>query len=197
MTKKQKQKMTPKAKTKKKTSDRRLTEKQKIFCREYIVHLNATRAAIAAGYSEKTAESQGSRLLSNVKVADYIQELMDTRAEKLEITADRVLQEIAKLAFSNMEDYVTFNDDGTASVDLSKLNREQAAAIQEITVDEYVDRSIDEDGERVKKIKFRLSDKGQNLERLGKHLKLFTDKVELTFTNLSDGIKAARGRARK
>jgi len=106
---------------------------------------------------------------------------MSQRSARLEITADRVLQEIAKLAFANMLDYVQPQECGGIVTDFSKLTRDQAAAIQEVTVEEYADRTgTDEKGkpefERVKRVRFKLADKGQNLERLGKHLQLFIEK---------------------
>jgi phage terminase small subunit len=66
----------------------------KLFAQEYIKDLNATRAAKAAGYSEKTAYSQGGRLLNHVEVQKYIKEFMEKRAERTEITADNVLKDI-------------------------------------------------------------------------------------------------------
>lgn len=163
--------------------ENKLTNKQSMFCQEYLIDINGTKAAVRAGFSRKTAAPQASRLLRNVKVQKEIQKLMNKRALKIEINAESVLNEIAKLAFANMMDYITINSDGLVDVDLSKLTRDQAAAIQEITADIYIDRSMDADGERVKKVKFKLSDKSKNLELLGRHLKMFTDKVE-------HGIKA-------
>jgi phage terminase small subunit len=155
-----------------------------LFVAEYLIDLNATRAAKSAGYSAKTAKEQGYRLLTNVHVSAAIAEKSKKRAEKLEITADRVLNELALMGFSNMMDYLNITG-GAATIDLSNLTREQAAAIQEITVEEYVERTggssddSDDDFERVKRTKFKLSDKRGSLELLGRHLKLFTDKVEV------------------
>ena len=75
----------------------KLAEKQSAFVREYLKDLNATRAAKSAGYSEKTAYSQGVRLLRNVKVATAIQAAMDKRAERTELTADKVLKNIEEV----------------------------------------------------------------------------------------------------
>ena len=148
-----------------------------LFAREYVIDLNGTKAAIAAGYSEKTAEAAASRLLRNVKVQALIDKLTAERAKRLDITADRVLEELSRMAFANMLDYMGVQQNGSAFVDLSKLTREQAAAIQEITVDEYTE-GRGEEARQVKRTRFKLADKRGSLELLGKHLKIFTDKVE-------------------
>lgn len=89
-----------------------------------------------------------------------------------------VLQEIEKLGFSNMQDYMRFSEGGAAYIDFSGLTREQAAAIQEITVDEYVDGK-GENAREVRKTKFKLADKRGALELLARHHKLLTDKLEV------------------
>jgi phage terminase small subunit len=155
-----------------------LTPKQTRFVAEYLANgLNATKAAVSAGYSKKTAQEQGSRLLSNVMVAAAIDRKTEKRLEKLEITADRVLRELALMGFANMLDYMTVEDGRLAEFDYSQLTRDQAAAIQEITMDTAGGSG---DGERklVLRTRFKLGDKRGSLELLGKHLKLFTDKVE-------------------
>ena len=151
----------------------KLTDKQKMFCKEYLIDLNATQAAIRAGYSEDSAGSIGSENLQKPEIQNEIQRLFDKRGNKLEITAEKVLQELAKLAFVNMEDFITVGNDGYAVVDLSKLTRDQAAAIQEITVDEYQEGK-GEQARDVKKVKFKLADKKGSLDLLAKHLKLYT-----------------------
>lgn len=155
-----------------------LTKKQQIFVAEYLTDLNATKAAISAGYSAKSAESQGAQLLRNPKVSQVIEKKSAKRLEKLEITAEKVLKELALIGFANMTDYMAVSKDGKSfDVDFSKLTRDQAAAIQEITVDATGGAN---DGERrlVLRNRFKLGDKRGSLELLGKHLKLFTDKVE-------------------
>ena len=169
-----------------------LTPKQQVFATEYLIDLNATQAAIRAGYSGKTAESQASRLLRNVKVKERIQELADKRAERTQITSDKVLEEIAKIAFSNIADYIEIQEDGTVQIDLSKLNRGKAAALSSVTVDEI------KDGRR---IKLNMCDKLKALDQLGRHLKLFTDRIEhdgdisptgfnITFVDAENGREA-------
>lgn len=73
-------------------SDKPLTDKQKRFAQEYIVDLNGKQAAIRAEYSAATAEQQASRLLSNVKVSEYLQTLMNKRSERTEVDADYVIK---------------------------------------------------------------------------------------------------------
>ena len=81
----------------------RLTEKQKRFCEEYLIDLNATQAAIRAGYKQKTAYSQGQRMLKNVEVQQYIQQLMQHRSEITGITAEDVLRELNAVAMADTE----------------------------------------------------------------------------------------------
>lgn len=164
-----------------------LTPKQALFIKEYLVDLNLTAAALRAGYSKKTAYSQGQRLLKNVEVASAIQSGMDKRAQKTEITAEKVLAELALLAFQNPLDYVKVKD-GRPYIDLSMLTREQAAAISEINVEELGGASDKPGGLPIVKTKLKFHDKRGALVDLGKHLKLFTDVTEHRFdlSNLSD-----------
>lgn len=112
----------------------RLTEKQKLFVAEYLVDLNATQAAIRAGYSEKTAEQIGYQLLQKTLVQDAIQEAREKRQQRTEITQDMVVEELRAVAFAKAADYT----DST----------------------------------------LKYSNKLKALELLGKHLGMFTDKVE-------------------
>jgi phage terminase small subunit len=151
--------------------------RREIFIREYLKDLNATRAAIAAGYSEKTARAAASRLLTNVDIKKRVEEALAKKTDKLDITVERVLGELSKLAFANMADCTKAQADGSAYVDLSNLTREQWAAVQEITSEVFVDHYEGESEERqpvhVKRTKFKLADKRGSLELLGKYLKLF------------------------
>jgi phage terminase small subunit len=161
-----------------------LTVKQQFFVAEYLIDLNATKAAERAGYSKRTAASIGQENLNKPEISAAITEAQSKRFQRLEITAERVLVELALIAFSNMLDYITVGPNGMVRVDLSRLTRDQAAAISEITVEEFTERTgEDEDGkptfENVKRVKFKLSDKRGALVDLGKHLKLFTEKVEV------------------
>lgn len=154
-----------------------ITVKQKRFCEEYITDLNATQAAKRAGYSEDTAKSQGQRLLTNVDIQRYVQTLMDERSRRTQITADNVLREIARLGFSDIRKI--FTDCGSL-LSPKEIDDDTAAALQSIEVVTRNSGAVDSDGRPIPEYvhKLKLSDKGQNLERLGKHLKLFVDRVE-------------------
>ena len=99
------------------------------------------------------------------------------------------------MGFSNFLDYVNITEEGDAFVDLSSLTQEQAAAIQEVTVNEYVEGK-GKHARKVKRTKLKLVDKIRSLDLLGRHLKLFTEKVEVSGTaGLAEALAAARKRA--
>ena len=77
-----------------------LTPKQQRFVGEYLIDLNATKAAIRAGYSKKTAKQQGARLLTNVDIQTVIQRAMDERSLRTGIKADRMIAELARIGFA-------------------------------------------------------------------------------------------------
>ena len=154
-----------------------LTPKQQRFVEEYLIDLNATKAYIRAGFSEKHAHTNAAKLLQNTTIADAIAKAQNKRAERTEITQDMVLQELAKIGFSNMLDYMTKTDSGDLVPDFSALTRDQAAAISEITVETYTE-GRGEDAEEVKRVKFKLGDKRAALVDMGRHLGMFKDKIE-------------------
>lgn len=143
-----------------------LNERQERFVREYLVDLNATQAAKRAGYSEKTAYSLGQRLLKNVEVQATIQKARTEQMERTEITADRVLQEYARIAF--FDPRRLFRDDGKP-MNITELDQETAAALAGLDVMESVEGGVL--AGYVKK--YRLNNKIQALDALSKHLGLF------------------------
>ena len=151
-----------------------LTVKRAMFVQEYMVDLNATQAAIRAGYAAESASVEGCRLLADAKVAFAVQSAMETRAARLGITQDRVLAELGKLAFSNMLDYITVPETGDAYVDLTSMTRDQAAALADFTVEEYTEGRGPE-ARDIKRVKIKLADKRAALVDLGKHLGTFKD----------------------
>lgn len=160
-------------------AQKKLTPKQERFCQEYLVDLNATQAAIRAGYAKKAAYAIGAENLRKPQIAEAISEGRKSLADKAGVTAEAVVAELAKLGFSNMEDFMEVDDGGrTARLDLSALTREQAAAIKELTVEETLMAGQEESGVIKRTSKLKLADKQAALTALGKHLGLFPTKVE-------------------
>lgn len=155
-----------------------LTDKQKRFVDEYLIDLNATQAAVRAGYSEKTAYSQGQRLLKNVEVAEAIRIGQAKAAETAEVTIARVLQELSRIGFSDLRNAFTeagalkppreWDDDLAASI----------AAVEVVTRNVGKDADGNTEIEHVHKLK--LWDKNSALEKIAKHLGMFVDRVEHT-----------------
>jgi phage terminase small subunit len=121
----------------------KLTEKQKRFCDEYLIDLNGTQAAIRAGFSKKTADVQAVRLLGNVKVQEYLKIRQQKVADKFEIKQERVLRELASIAFSDIRKY--YSEDGGLKA-IKDLDDESAAALAGMEVDELWGTELDEDG---------------------------------------------------
>ena len=157
-----------------------MTPKQALFIQEYLIDLNATRAAIAAGYSPKTAYSIGQRLLKHVEIQGALEEAMKKRGQRTEITQDRILRELARIAFADPRDVSDWGPGGVTLKDSASLSDDDAAAVAEVS------QTITESGGS---IKAKMYDKQRALELLGKHLGMFVDKkqIELDATvNLFD-----------
>lgn len=157
----------------------KLTPKQAIFIAEYLVDGNATRAAIAAGVPEKSASVTASRWLKNRKIAALVATRQAQRAARLEITAERVLQELAKLAY--FDPGMLYDAQGNFKP-VHLLDDMTRAAVASVDVEETQTTKAGKPVVKTRTSKVKMADKGQNLERLGRHLKLFTDRVEGRFT---------------
>ena len=148
---------------------RKLTDKQAAFVAEYLVDLNATQAAIRAGYSERTAYRIGAELLHKTSVAEAIAAGQAKRAQRVEITADRVVAELAKIAFADPRDLMEWGPDGVKLKASADLTEEQAASVAEVS------ETTTKDGGS---LKLKKHDKVKALELLGRHMGMFKDKVE-------------------
>ena len=165
----------------------KINEKQKRFADEYLIDLNATQAAIRAGYSPKTAYRIGAELLQKTSVQEYLQKRMNDRTKRTEITQDRVLQELAHIAFDDIKNYLSYKtvktvvgyEDGEPIFDYK--------TVVELKDSETIDtRSIAEVSTGPNGIfKFKQYCKDNALVQLGKHLGMFIEKVEATNTNLN------------
>jgi len=151
---------------------KKLSPKQERFRQEYLIDLNATQAAIRAGYSKKTARSIGQRLLTNVDIQKEIQKFMKKREKRTQITQDRVLEELYYLGFSNIQDYIKASTDGFIVFKcMDEIPEEKARAIEAIKV-------CVKEG----KIEFKLHSKTKTIEMIGRHLGMFTDNLNVRGT---------------
>ena len=147
---------------------KKLTAKQQRFVEEYLIDLNATQAAIRAGYSPKTAHEQGAQLLAKLSIKEEVDKVLAERSRRTGITQDRVLRELAKIAFVNTLQVVD-TDDAKVRHD---IDEDDAAAIASVKV-----KTIPtEDGDIVER-EVKLHDKLKALELLGRHLGMF-DKAD-------------------
>lgn len=160
----------------------KLTPKQMRFVDEWLIDFNGKQAAIRAGYSAKTAEATAARLLRNVKVQAEISRRQKDLQRRTEVTQDRVVKELARIAFADATDYAQVEtrtvekDDGTEvsyqTVTLkntAELSPEQRAAIAGIK-------------QGANGIEVKLCDKIKALELLGRHIGMFNDKLEVKAT---------------
>ena len=143
----------------------KLTPKQERFVEEYLVDLNATQAALRAGYKHGEL---GRRLVTKSHVSSAIAKAKAKRSKRTEITQDMVIAELAKLGFSNMGDYMKVTPDGDPRLHFDELTREQTAALSEVTVEDFTD-GRGEDKRDVRKVKFKLYDKRAALADLLAH----------------------------
>jgi phage terminase small subunit len=147
----------------------KLTDKQKRFCDEYLANgMNATQAAISAGYSVKTARSQGQRMLTNVDIAQYLGQRQNGVAQKLELSFERHALEYARLAYSDVRGL--YNDDGSLK-DPQDWDDDLAAAVASVETLEERDRETKEVTGWTRKVK--LHSKTAALADAGKHLGFF------------------------
>ncbi len=153
--------------------------KHEAFARAIVEGTSGRDAYLSAGYSAQpaAADAAASRLLKNGKVAARIAELKAAAARASTVTAARVLDELAKLAFANLADFMRAGPDGDPYVDFSKLTRDQAAALVEVSVEDFKD-GRGEGARDVRKIRFKLADKRAALVDLGKHFGLFKERIE-------------------
>lgn len=157
-----------------------LTDKQARFVEEYLVDLNATQAAIRAGYSAKSADKIGNELLGKTVVAAAVRAAQAERSKRTQITADWVLERLARIADADIRNVVQWGEavavrdaetgedrlvQGVALVDAADLRPDHAFAITEI--------AQTKDGLRVK-----MADKRAALVDIGKHIGMFVDKVD-------------------
>lgn len=175
----------------------RLTPKQSVFVQEYLIDLNATQAAIRAGYSAKTAYSVGQENLKKPEIEKALSDAMAARSKRVGITADDVLRQLVRLGFVDIRkalrwrsgvDRMVPDADGGLSpavvnevvlIDSADIDDDTAAAISEVS-------QTDRGG-----LKVKMHDKIAALTQVGRHLGMFNDKLALAVTEDLSGLTDA------
>lgn len=156
----------------------KLTKKQEQFCREYLIDMNATQSYKRAGYSaksDKVAGVEGHKLLKNPKIKRRIDQLIKEREKKTGVTAEMVIDELAKIAFADIGQIYTESGQLKEIVDIDDRTR---AAIASVT--SKLEASGSGKTKKVFEVRtVKMSDKKHALEMLGKHLGIFRDKVDV------------------
>lgn len=168
-----------------------VSEKHARFAGEYLVDLNATQAAIRAGYSPKTAGAQAHKLLKNAEIQAIIAAGAQKAEQRTEITLDRVLNEYARIAFAGMSKFVSIDSDGTPRVDLSKCTPEDLDLLSEVQTE-----TQQGEDRPVLKVKIKPLDKLNALEKLARHLGVFREReVGPLEDALASLVRAVQGTA--
>lgn len=181
------------AKKKEKAAAEALNDKQRAFCREYIIDFNQTQAAIRAGYAKKSANVTSSRLLTNANIQQEISRLVKERADRTDITADRVVEQLARIAFMDIKTIVDWGveernvDDG---VEFKEINgKTEAFKKYRKEPYEYVrpKNPAEVDGTLIQAVKMgkhgfiiEIPDRMRALEMLAKHTGVFDDRPQTT-----------------
>lgn len=158
--------------------DKPLGARQLRFIQEYLVDLNATQAAIRAGYAKKTAKEIGCENLTKPNIAAKIAELQAERAQRVGVDADEVLEHLNAIATSDIRDYLSFGPNGVTLKDSSLLTDKQARAIAKVK------ETVTRDGST---ITFELHDKPKGIDMALKHMgKYAAEKNEISFSEEAD-----------
>jgi len=161
---------------------KRRDPREAVFVREYLVDLNGTAAAKRAKYSNKTARQIASQLLSRLNVQEAIAAAMKKREVRTEITQDRVLRELAIIAYSDIKNHLDIDENTGAvrSKGFDNMPKDSSRAIESISEDRVIKENADGNSTTVyDKFKFKLHDKIKALELLGRHLGMFVTEIKL------------------
>jgi len=164
----------------KKSTVRPLSDKQKRFVEEYLIDLNATQAAIRAGYSEKTAEWIGPQLLTKTHVLAAVEKAKAERSKRTEITQDMVVRELSLIGFADMADFVKIDESGMIqALPLDTLAEGKSRIIKKVREKRVIKSTAEGDQVLDATYEFELCDKVKSLENLGRHLGMFVEKREI------------------
>lgn len=182
-----------------------LNDKQAAFCQEYIIDFNATQSAIRAGYSKKTAGAMAGRLLGLVKIQERIKEVTKQREQRTNVTADRVVQQLARIAFMDVKDIVDWGTEERKYL-IRVEKKDDGEEIEHYRTEhvEYIrPKDPDEvDGTLIQTIKMGkygfeigIPDRMRAFEMLAKHLGVFDDRPQTT-VSIEGYVNALYSRAK-
>lgn len=154
----------------------RFTARQRRFVEEYLIDLNATQAAIRAGYSTKTAQVIGAQNLTKPMVAEAIQRAVAKRSQRTGITSDRVVAELGRIAFSDMREFATWGAGGVRLKSSEALLEDAARCVAELS------QTVTQHGGT---IRFKLHDKVAALAKLAEHLGMFGADAGADFSDIA------------
>lgn len=148
-----------------------MTRKQQRFVEEYLIDLNGTQAAIRAGYSPASASTQAGENMRNPQIRAYIDKAMAERSKRTGVNADRVILELARIAFINAPDVIDL-DEATIK---NGAKKDDTAAIQSVKI-----KKIPTEDGYITEREIKLADKLSALEKIGKHIGMFKDNIHLS-----------------
>lgn len=174
--------MAAKKRTKpKRASAENLSGRRAAFLREYLVSRNATQAAIKAGYSERTAYSQGQRLLKNVEIHEAVRQEDERALAAARVTRDAIVGELARIAFSDPRNVMTWGPDGVALKTSAELSSDAAAAVSEVS------QTISKDGGS---IRLKMHSKVEALKELAEIARLYPKDAKQAEEEQDDPLEA-------
>ena len=163
--------------------NRPLNARQSIFAMEYLLDLNATQAAIRAGYSAASAKVTGYKLMLDPRIQAVIERRKAERVERTRISIDRVVKELAKASFASIRHFISVDADGQPVIDLSYTDDDNLDALSEISTETVIESTGSGDertANKVRKSKIKLHDKIRSLQLLGDHVGAFKADREQT-----------------
>ena len=159
----------------------KLSAKQRLFVEEYLVDLNATEAALRAGYSKKSAKQIGTENLAKPAVAAEIEKALKKRVERIEVSQDAVIQELAGIAFANIFDVAQWDGQSVNVFDSGSLPKSVLSAVSQVSATAHG-------------VTLRMHDKHAALVTIGKHLGMFAEKVNFEIRDGADIVDRLFGR---
>ena len=159
----------------------KLSDKQELFCLEYLKDLNATQAAIRAGYSKKTANEQGCQLLARLSISERVQVLNSKRFNEAELQGLQVIQELALVAFSDIKNDLEIADGGEITAKTFTDMKASSRAIKSVKEKRVIREARDGSEDQIidSTFEFQLWDKNKALDGLARHHSLFNDKLKV------------------